>query len=77
MDQDSEPGQAPFLKLGQFRIEASLCAQLKMGPLLDEPPPTQDEDAVRRLHGGETMGDHNSGPALQQPVEIPLQRCFG
>ena len=59
-----EPGQAPLLQVGQLGIEAAAGAQFGVGALLDQLAALEHQDPVSRLHGGQSVGDHNRGAAL-------------
>src|SRR5437899_3703574 len=48
-----------------------------MRAALDDSSIFQDKDDIRLADGGEAMSDHNTGPALHQPVEGIENDGFG
>ena len=58
-------------------IPALFLQKLVVGAALDDPSLFQNHDAVRVFDGGKTVGDHESGAALHQPVHALLNQRLG
>src|SRR5688500_17613696 len=57
------------LELVQARIGASRCQQLAMSSALHDTAAVEHENLRRMLDRGETMGDDEDGPSLEQAID--------
>ena len=67
----------PLLQLSELGIEATASPKLVMGALFNQFPTAQHKDAIGRFHRGQSMGNDNGGPSLQQTIQIGLEGCLG
>src|SRR5712691_11286957 len=60
----------------QGTVPAAPLAQLRRRPVLDHPPPVDDQHPVRDIDGGQTVGDDHRRPVAQQSAQRPLHETF-
>src|SRR5690606_29090159 len=68
--------QVAVLGLEQAVVHAPPGVQLVVGARLHDAAVVQDQDAVRAADGGQAVGHHEGGPALEQPPQRLLDQQF-
>jgi len=66
----------PEIGIVQLGIVTILTQQPIVAPLLDDGAFSHDDDSVRRLHGGEAMGDQDAGGIFQDQIQCLLDLPF-
>src|SRR5499433_412576 len=66
----------PELELVESRIPPTLREKLGVPSRLANAPTMKHEDPIRRVNGGQSMGDSHAGPSLQELLESRANQCL-
>ncbi len=65
------------MKLAKMGVSALAGQELFMGAFLDDAPAVEDDNAIRKTHGAETVGDDERGASGRRALQSVDDSTFG